>query len=166
MKSRKICMLGMFTACAMILSYVESLLPINLGVPGAKPGFPNVVIVMALYCMGAWEALGMNCVRILLTGFLFGSVFGMLYSFAGAILSFLGMLLVKKIKGITVLGVSVIGGILHNLGQLAVAIPVLATGRLILLAPYLILAGVAAGLLVGTVNRLTLPYVQKRMEDR
>ena len=108
----------------------------------------------------------MNCVRILLTGFLFGSVFGMLYSFAGAILSFLGMLLVKKIKGITVLGVSVIGGILHNLGQLAVAIPVLATGRLILLAPYLILAGVAAGLLVGTVNRLTLPYVQKRMEDR
>lgn len=159
-------MLGMFTACAMILSYVESLLPINLGVPGAKPGLPNVVIVMALYCMGAWEALGMNCVRILLTGFLFGSVFGMLYSFAGAILSFLGMLLVKKIKGITVLGVSVIGGILHNLGQLTVAIPVLATGRLILLAPYLILAGVAAGLLVGTVNRLMLPYVQKRMEDR
>ncbi len=156
----------MFTACAMILSYVESLLPINLGVPGAKPGLPNVVIVMALYCMGAWEALGMNCVRILLTGFLFGSVFGMLYSFAGAILSFLGMLLVKKIKGITVLGVSVIGGILHNLGQLTVAIPVLATGRLILLAPYLILAGVAAGLLVGTVNRLMLPYVQKRMEDR
>ena len=166
MKSRKICTLGMFTACAMILSYVESLLPINPGVPGAKPGCPNLVIVMALYCMGAWEALGMNCVRILLTGFLFGSVFGMLYSFAGAILSFLGMLLVKRIKGITVLGVSVIGGILHNLGQLTVAIPVLATGRLILLAPYLILAGVAAGLLVGTVNRLTLPYVQKRMEDR
>lgn len=112
--SKKVAMAGMFTALAMIFSYVEVLIPINLGIPGMKLGLANLVVVVALYTMGAPMAFAISMIRILLVSVTFGSLAAMLYSLAGGILSFCGMMLLKKIPNFSMIGVSVAGGILHN----------------------------------------------------
>lgn len=94
--SKKVAMAGMFTALAMIFSYVEVLIPISLGIPGIKLGLANLVVVVALYTMGAPMALAVSMIRILLVSVTFGNLAAMLYSLAGGLLSFGGMILLKK----------------------------------------------------------------------
>ena len=96
MKTRKIAYLGVFLALALILSYVESLIPFYFGIPGVKLGLTNLIVVVMLYCTGTKEAFGVSVARILLAGFLFGNLFSILYSLAGGVLSFIVMCLLKK----------------------------------------------------------------------
>lgn len=149
MKTRKIAYLGVFLALALILSYVESLIPFYFGIPGVKLGLTNLIVVVMLYCTGTKEAFGVSVARILLAGFLFGNLFSILYSLAGGGLSFIVMCLLKKTGRFHVISVSVTGGISHNLGQLIAAAFVVETYDIFYYMPFLLIAGVATGFVIG-----------------
>ena len=149
MKTRKIAYLGVFLALALILSYVESLIPFYFGIPGVKLGLTNLIVVVMLYCTGTKEAFGVSVARILLAGFLFGNLFSLLYSLAGGVLSFIVMCLLKKTGRFHVISVSVTGGISHNLGQLIAAAFVVETYDIFYYMPFLLIAGVATGFVIG-----------------
>lgn len=143
---------GAFTALALILSYVELLIPINFGIPGAKLGLANLVIVVVLYRNGWKEAFLLSVVRIVLAGFMFTNLFSILYSLAGGILS-LGVMSLLKWKNIfSVTGVSIAGGVSHNVGQLLVAMAVVETYQVGWYLPALLIAGVLTGLLIGILS--------------
>lgn len=151
-KTQKIARLGLLTALALIASYIEVLIPLPIGIPGVKLGIANLVIVWALYTLKPAEAFSVNVMRILLVGFLFGNLSMILYSLAGACVSFVCMYLAKKSCLFSVIGVSVIGGIAHNMGQLAAAMAVLESANLIYYAPVLLVAGLVTGFLIGVVT--------------
>ncbi|MEI3191310.1 heptaprenyl diphosphate synthase [Clostridiaceae bacterium AF42-6] len=151
-KTKRLALMGLLTALGLIIGYIEFLIPIPLGIPGVKPGFANIVIVWALYSLGPWEALMINGMRIFLSGFLFGNFSMILYSLAGAAVSFLCMCLAKKSGLFSMTGVSMIGGVMHNMGQLLVAMAVLETVSLVYYGPVLLAAGVITGLLIGIVT--------------
>ncbi len=140
------------TALAMILSYVESLIPVFFGVPGMKLGLTNLLVVFALYRWGGREALIVNFMRILLTGFLFGNPYSIAYSLSGGFLSLAGMAFLKRTGLFSVIGVSMAGGILHNAGQIGVAIGVTDNYRLIHYFPVLLLTGCLTGFLIGILS--------------
>ena len=144
MKTRKIAYLGVFLALALILSYVESLIPFYFGIPGVKLGLTNLIVVVMLYCTGTKEAFGVSVARILLAGFLFGNLFSILYSLAGGVLSFIVMCLLKKTGRF-----HVTGGISHNIGQLIAAAFVVETYDIFYYMPFLLIAGVATGFVIG-----------------
>lgn len=150
--THRLALMGLLTALGLIIGYIEFLIPIPLGIPGVKPGFANIVIVWALYSLGPWEALMINGIRIFLSGFLFGNFSMILYSLAGAAVSFLCMCLAKKSGLFSMTGVSMIGGVMHNMGQLLVAMAVLETVSLVYYGPVLLAAGVITGLLIGIVT--------------
>lgn len=149
MRTKKIAYLGVFLALALILSYVESLIPFYFGIPGVKLGLTNLIVVVMLYCTGAKEAFGVSVARILLAGFLFGNLFSILYSLAGGILSFAVMCAVKRTKKFHIVSVSVAGGISHNIGQLLAAAFVVQTYDIFYYMPFLLIAGVATGFVIG-----------------
>ena len=131
---------------------MELLIPINFGIPGAKLGLANLVIVVVLYRNGWREALLLSVVRIVLAGFMFTNLFSILYSLAGGILS-LGVMSLLKWKNIfSVTGVSIAGGVSHNVGQLLVAMAVVETYQVGWYLPALLIAGVLTGLLIGILS--------------
>lgn len=164
MMSKKVAMAGMFTALAMIFSYVEVLIPMNLGIPGMKLGLANLVVVAALYTMGAPMAFAVSMIRILLVSVTFGNLAAMLYSLAGGVLSFCGMVLLKKMPNFSMVGVSVAGGILHNIGQLAVAMAVVENIHLISYLPPLLIAGTVTGMLIGIVSNQVVPRIRHALK--
>lgn len=148
MKNR-VAYFGVFTALALIFSYVESLIPIQLGIPGVKLGLANLIIVIALYKMRLSEVFLLSIVRILLSGFLFGNYFSILYSLAGGLLSLAVMALLKKAGDFSVMGISMAGGVSHNVGQLVVAMLVVETFSVGYYLPVLLVAGLVTGFLIG-----------------
>ncbi|EET62307.1 hypothetical protein BRYFOR_05340 [Marvinbryantia formatexigens DSM 14469] len=142
-------MYGVLVALAMIFSYVETLIPIPMGIPGVKPGLANLVVFAALYRMCPADAFVISMVRILLVGMTFGNEFAMLYSFAGGMLSFLVMWFAKKKEWLGMTGVSIAGGIAHNIGQLLVAAAVLESMAVFTYLPVLLLAGTVMGAFIG-----------------
>ena len=148
MKNR-VAYFGVFTALALIFSYVESLIPIQLGIPGVKLGLANLIIVIALYKMRLSEGFLLSIVRILLSGFLFGNYFSILYSLAGGLLSLAVMALLKKAGDFSVMGISMAGGVSHNVGQLVVAMLVVETFSVGYYLPVLLVAGLVTGFLIG-----------------
>ena len=154
MKS-KVAYFGVFTSLALIFSYVETLIPVNFGIPGVKLGLANLIIVTGLYKMRLSEVFLLSVVRVVLSGFIFGNYFSILYSLAGGILSLTVMALLKKAGGFSVIGVSIAGGTFHNIGQLVVAMLVVETFSVIYYVPVLLLAGTLTGLVIGvTANEL------------
>lgn len=151
MGTKKTAQVGMLVAAAFVLGYVESLLPISFGIPGIKLGLSNIVVLLCLYEGTAKEAFGIALVRIVLTGLTFGNFSTMAYSLAGGIFSFLVMFLLKKSNVFSVYGVSIAGGVSHNIGQIAVAVLVLQTGLLMYYLPFLLVAGCVAGACIGFV---------------
>lgn len=148
MKS-KVAYFGVFTALALIFSYVETLIPIQFGIPGVKLGLANLIIVIALYRMKLSEAYLLSIVRVLLAGFIFGNYFSIIYSLAGGILSLTVMALLRKKGGFSVIGVSIAGGVFHNIGQLIVASVIVETFSVMYYVPVLLIAGLVTGLLIG-----------------
>lgn len=143
---------GVFTALALIFSYVETLIPISFGVPGVKLGLANLLTVIMLYKRNAKEALLLSVVRIVLSGFIFTGMSVILYSLAGGLLSLLVMTLLKRTKAFSVIGVSIAGGISHNIGQLLVAMAVVETYQVGYYLPVLLIAGALTGLLIGIIS--------------
>ena len=164
MTTKKTAQLGVYIALAMILSYVESLIPISFGVPGIKLGLTNVVTVIMMYTYGIPGALGVAVLRAVLSGFMFGNAFSIIYSVAGCVLSFIFMYILKKTNHFAIISVSAAGGVMHNVGQLIVAANVVKTYSVIYYAPVLIIAGVFTGIIIGIVSDEIVKRIGNRME--
>lgn len=141
----------MLTALSMIFSYIEALIPFSFGIPGIKLGLSNLVIVIGLYFMPAGWVFLVLLLKVTLVSFLFGNMSMLIYSMAGGALSFLVMLVLKKIKGFSIIGVSMAGGVSHNIGQLAVAVLVVESSAPLYYMPALIAAGAVTGAVIGAV---------------
>ncbi len=160
MKTKKVAFLGMCIALSMILSFVESQIPPLVAVPGVKMGLPNIVMVFMLYKVGAKDTAIVSILRVILVGILFGTPLSMIYSLAGAALSLIGMILLKKTNLFAPVTVSVAGGILHNIGQIATACIVMETAQIAYYLPVLFISGTIAGILIG----LTAAMILKRLD--
>ena len=147
---------ALLTAAALILSYIEFLLPLNIGLPGIKIGLANIAAVMALYRLGPKYALVINVVRIALSALLFGSLFSSLYALCGGLVSLAGMVLLKKTGAFSIAGVSIAGGVLHNAGQLCAAAVLAGSVQVFVYAPVLVLSGMAAGIVIGVISSLVI----------
>lgn len=152
MRTNRIAEYGLLAALAMVLAYVESQVPVFFAVPGMKLGLTNLVVLTALYRQGERGAFAINLVRIVLTAFTFGNMSAMLYSLAGGILSFLVMVICRRSGYFSMTGVSIAGGVAHNAGQILVAMFVLETSQLIYYLPFLMIAGTAAGFVIGLIG--------------
>lgn len=150
---------GMFTALALIFSYIETLIPISVGIPGVKLGLANLVIVIALYKISIKEVYLLSVVRVLLAGVLFGNFFSIIYSLAGGLLSLTVMAFIKKSEDFSVMGVSIAGAVFHNIGQLIVAMVVVETFSISYYVPVLLVSGIVTGLLIGIIS----DYMLKRL---
>lgn len=153
--TKRLVLLAMLTAVAMILSYVESLLP-SVGIPGVKMGLANIAVIFALFRFGWKEAAALSLVRVVLVSLLFGSVGAMLYSLAGAVLSLAVMALLRRIDRFSTVGVSVAGGVAHNAGQILMAMLILQTKQLFGYLPVLAASGIAGGVLTGLAAALLI----------
>lgn len=150
-KTKRLAMASMFAALALIFSYVEAIIPFNIGIPGIKLGLPNLVIIIALYEMDIQYSFTINIVRILLSGLLFNGAFGTIYSLAGGLLSLLLMYILKKTNLFSMIGVSMAGGVAHNLGQLLIASAIVSDLKMFIYFPVLMFSGLISGILIGIV---------------
>ena len=149
MKQKKLAYMGLFAAIAIIFGYVESLIPFFAGIPGIKLGLANLAVLFILETYTWKEAALVSIVRILVIGFMFGNMFSILYSMAGAALSLTVMTLMKRFSGFSILGISVAGGVSHNIGQLIIAALIVENTSLFYYAPVLLISGVITGILIG-----------------
>lgn len=159
-KTKKIATYGVMAALAMILSYVEMQLPAFVAIPGVKLGLTNIVVLVALYKMGYKSALFINIVRIIAVSLLFGTFMSFAFSFTGGMLSTLVMILLKKSDKFSAVGVSVAGGITHNIGQILAAMLLLNTKAIIWYLPVLWLSGILSGLLIGFIGALIVKRIK------
>ena len=160
MNNRKLVTLALFATTALMLSYIESLFPFFFGVPGMKLGLANLAVVIALYFYGWREALMVNVLRIILSGLLFGNLFSILFSLGGALISFVCMVSARRL-GLSLYGVSMAGGVFHNVGQLLIAVFLVQTVEVGYYAPFLLLAGLVTGLLIGVLGKELLRRMPK-----
>lgn len=161
MDHKKIPYYGLFAALAILMGYVEFMIPIPVPIPGVKLGLANVIIIIMLYFMDTKSAFFVSLIRVLLSGLLFAGFAGMLYSLAGAMLSFLVMAALKKTGRFSIVGVSVSGGVFHNVGQIVVAALVVENVRMVYYLPFLLISGVVTGFLIGIVARTALGYLKR-----
>ena len=146
--TRRMARYALLTALAMVLSWLESLVPVSAAAPGVKLGLTNLVVIFALYRMGLRAAAAVSLARVGLVSM----TFGFAYSLAGAALSLAVMALLRRTGRFSILGVSVAGGVSHNIAQILVAVAALGTGRLAWYLPALLVSGVAAGVAIGAVG--------------
>ncbi len=161
-KAKKVALLGILTSVALVLSYLESILPpIWAAVPGIKVGLANVVIIFLLYRYGVKEAAIVSFIRLFVVALLFGNVMSLAYSFAGASLSIVLMALCKKIKVFSTVGTSIVGGVSHNLGQIFVAIFLFDTVQIGYYMIILAITGTIAGVFIGLAGMLLIKSLGK-----
>ena len=161
MKTKKVAFLGLFISLAMILSYVESHIPALVAVPGVKVGLPNIVMVLLLYKIGAKETVIVSIIRIFLVSLLFGNLQTMTFSIAGAVLSLAGMILLKKTNWFSCITVSIVGGILHNIGQIIAACFWTNTAQIAYYLPVLLISGTIAGSVIGIIAGMLVKRLEK-----
>lgn len=150
-RTKRLAISSMLACLALIFSYVEAIIPFNAGIPGVKLGIANLVVIIALYEMNFRYAFAINALRILISGLLFSGVFGALYSLAGGFLSLCVMWLLKKTDLFSMIGVSMAGGVAHNMGQLLVAALVVSNLKMFLYFPILMFSGIASGIMIGII---------------
>ena len=162
--TKKIAVLGLCTAVALILAYVESMLPpLFHAVPGIKIGLPNIMIVFVLYRFGLKEAATVSLIRMLAVSFMFGNMMALVYSLAGAFLSMFVMVILKKLNFLSVVGVSVAGGVFHNVGQILTAMLLLGTAELGYYLIVLTVTGTVSGIFVGLCGAIVEKRIPKKM---
>ena len=162
---QKFSRMAVFVALAMIFSYIEFLIPIPLPFPGVKLGLANLVILIPLYLWGFRAAMAVSLLRIALVGITFGSMATMMYSIAGGVLSLAVMALVKKIRFFSPVGVSVAGGVFHNVGQLVVAVLVVESTKLFFYLPVLLASGGLTGFVIGMLSVQVLQHLGVKIEN-
>lgn len=160
-----IALAAILTALALIFSYIEAILPLSVGIPGVKLGIANLVILTSLYVLGMRYAFLINILRILVAGLLFNGFFGAMYSLAGGILSLLVMYLLKKTNLFSTVGISMAGGVAHNLGQLLTAALIVSNIKMFYYFPILLFSGIISGVLIGIITHLILQKLPKQLYD-
>ena len=163
---KKTAYLGVMLALALICSYVEVLIPIPIGIPGIKLGLANIVIVFAMYSMGIKEAVVLSIMRVTISGFMFGNVIAIAYSLSGGLLSLLIMFLLKKTDKLSVISVSIAGGIFHNIGQMIIATILVDNYYVLYYVPVLMVAGFITGACIGVVAQEVFLRIGKQMRVR
>ena len=158
MKSR-VAVLGVFTTAAMICSYIESCIPISFGVPGMKLGLANLAVVIVLYKSHTRNAYLVSTIRVILVGILFGNLASIWFGLVGCSLSLGIMQFLKKTEAFSVYGVSVAGAVAHNIGQLLVALYVVASFPVGYYIPVLLIAGVVTGFVIGCISQEVLKRI-------
>jgi len=165
MRTEKIAIAGVLTALALILGWVDSMIPVSSVVPGLKLGLANLAVVFALYRLGTWHAAAVSAAKVLLSALLFGSVSGLAYSAAGALASLLVMVALYRLPSLSPVGVSSAGGVAHIAAQFAVAAMMTSTPALLRLMPPLLAVGTITGALLGLTVLLVLRRIPKRFSD-
>ena len=153
-KAITVALYGLLTALALVLSFVETLIPIPIPIPGVKLGLANLVTVVGLYLIGIPGTIAVTLVRIVLVGFSFGNPYSMIYGLSGSFLSLFVMAILKKTGKFSQISISVLGGIAHNIGQITFAAVIVQTSGVFYYLPFLIAAGCIAGTLIGIVGGL------------
>ena len=158
--TKKLATMSIMVSFALILSFIESRIPAFVAIPGVKVGLANIAVIFVLYKMGIKEAAAISAVRILLVSMLFGSPVSLIYSLSGALLSFAVMILLKKLTPLKEVAISVVGGVMHNVGQIVAASIILDTNVVAYYLPFLILSGTIAGIVVGLTAALLIKRVK------
>ena len=162
MKAGRVAYYGLFAALAVLMGYVELLVPVPVPIPGVKLGLANVVIIVMLYYMDAKSAFFISLIRVILCGLLFAGFAGLLYRLSGALLSFSAMALLKKTGQFSIVGVSIAGGVFHNVGQIVVAALAVENVKMAYYLPFLLVSGVVTGLLIGLAAQTALRYLKAK----
>ena len=158
--SKRVARYALLIALAMALSWLESLVPLSMAAPGMKLGLANLVTIVGLYTVGIRGTVAISLIRIILVGFTFGNASSMIYSLAGGVVSLVLMILVRKTNLFSQVGVSITGGIGHNIGQLAIAAVVVQTSGVFYYLPFLMAAGVVAGAVIGLLGGLVTERIR------
>ena len=151
--ARKISVISMFSAFAILAAYVESFIP-SIGVPGAKLGLANIAVILALYILDAESAIIVDVVRIVIVGLLFGSLISISFALAGAFVSLTVMIVLKKFFDFSIITVSIFGGFFHNVGQIIVAKILVDSYSILIYLPVLLIVGIVTGLIIGILAKL------------
>lgn len=157
MSTKTITRFGLLVSVALVLGYFERFLPIAPGLPGVKLGLANTMLLYAIYLMDSKSAFCLMLLKVILSGMLFAGVSGMLYSFAGGLFSLIMMLIIKRLDNVSIVGVSVVGAVFHNIGQLTMASIIVKTKGILLYFPFLMISAIITGILTG----ITAKYVFK-----
>lgn len=163
--AQKAAFFGIMISMALVLSFIESQIPPLFTLPGMKLGLTNIVVVFCLYCFGGAGAMGMNVIRIVLASVMFGGPSAMLYSLAGGMLSTIIMIIMKKAGCFRVITVSIVGGVMHNVGQILIAMLVMKTGALIWYLAALWFTGMASGAFIGLLGGILIRRIPQRKEN-
>jgi heptaprenyl diphosphate synthase len=158
---RQIALCGLLTAMMLVLGYVESLIPISVGVPGIKLGLSNALLIFAVYMLGAKVSLVLMLLKVVLSGLLFGGVSAMAFSLAGGAVSVMAMILLKRTGGLNPVVVSMVGGAAHNVAQVALAMVILETTKLLYYMAILLLVGLGMGAVTGIAAASVLRHMSR-----
>ena len=163
MNNKKTVFLALLATQAIILSFIERLIPLDLGVPGIKLGLANIITIIALYLFSVKDAFIVLTIRILLSALLFGTLSSVLYSLAGGILSLLFMSLLYRYAGkhLSIIGISVVGGLSHNFGQLMMASLLVQNLKLMFYLPVLSISGIITGIFIGMTCKYLVGYLEQ-----
>ncbi|MDF2677694.1 MAG: heptaprenyl diphosphate synthase component [Bacillota bacterium] len=156
MKTKSITRLSILLTVALILGYFENLIPLNASIPGVKLGLSNTVLMYAIYMINIKDAFILMILKVILSGILFAGVSGAIYSFAGGLLSLIMMIVIKKVPDVSIIGVSVVGAVFHNVGQIAMASLVVENKYIFFYLPVLLISAVTTGVLTGIIAKYTL----------
>lgn len=162
--TKKLTALALTISFALILSFIESKIPAFVAIPGVKVGLANIAVIFTLYKFGVKEAITVSIIRVLLVSLLFGSPISLIYSVSGAVLSLCSMILLKKLTPLKEVAVSVSGGVMHNVGQIAAASFMLDTNVVVYYLPFLILSGTIAGIAVGITSAILIQRVPLKIK--
>ncbi|MHC1786665.1 MAG: Gx transporter family protein [Christensenellales bacterium] len=159
-KVSRLALAAMLVAVMLVLGFIESLIPLG-PVPGIKLGLSNSVLLLSLYWLGIPLSIQLMLVKVFLSGFLFGNLMAIQYSLAGGVLSLLAMiLLIYGVKGFSPVGAGIAGAVMHNVGQVLVAMLVLQTTQLLYYLAILVLVGIATGAVTGSVATLLMKHLR------
>ena len=158
--TKKLTALALTVSFAIVLSYIESRIPAFFAIPGIKAGLANIAVIFCLYKLGIKEAIAVSLIRVFIVSLLFGSPISMIYSITGAVLSLSVMFLLKKLTPVSEVVVSVSGGVMHNIGQIAAASVMLGTNVVVYYLPFLLLSGTIAGIVVGVASATLIKKVK------
>lgn len=163
-RTKQLTLLSLGAALALVLAYVEALLPpLIAAVPGVKLGLPNIILIFLLYRCGVKQAATVSLVRMLLVLWLFGNAMSFYYSLAGGVLSLTAMALLKRADFLSTVGVSVAGAVLHNVGQILMAMVLLGTAELGYYLMVLAVTGTVAGIAIGLCGHLAITRIPQRL---
>ena len=160
--AKKVSLYGILVSLAFIASYIEVLIPFNFHIPGMKLGLANIVVLAALYTGGAKAGITVSIIRIILVGLTFGNPYSAIYGISGGVLSLAVMIVLKKTDFFGVMGVSMAGGVAHNLGQLLCAMILLKLPAVFTYLSYLMLVGTVTGALIGIIDEEVLKRLPVR----